>query len=255
MRVIVSRLDPNSSMRLQTSGHMGIVTFDRPDRRNALTQTMWKQLEDWCTSLPPKVELFILRGGGREFTAGSDIKEFATLSQSQANQAFEQMERAISTVENLDIPTVAVVNGPAYGAGFVLTLACDLRIGSQYASFGMPVGKLGITLQPPFIERMISHLGPSRTKEMVYTAKRYDAQTALQIGLLNELTTEERLDERAFEVARSILGQSKASISAVKRSVRSVLTEEHPKVGDWVDEFDFLEGVRAFNEKRSAHFR
>ncbi|KPV45091.1 enoyl-CoA hydratase/isomerase family protein [Alicyclobacillus ferrooxydans] len=254
MRVVVSRLE-ESSMRLQTSGRIGIVTFDRPDRRNALTQSMWKQLEDWCTNLPAKVELFILRGSGRDFTAGSDIKEFATLTGPQANLAFEQMERAIHAVESLKIPTIAVVNGPAFGAGFVLTLACDLRIGSEHASFGMPVGKLGITLQPPFIRRMINHLGPSRTKEMVYTAKRYDAETALRLGLLNELVTEDELDERAFAIARSILGQSKASMSAVKESVRSVLTETHPKVGDWVDEADFVEGVSAFNEKRIARFR
>ncbi|QSO55167.1 enoyl-CoA hydratase/isomerase family protein [Alicyclobacillus curvatus] len=126
----------------------------------------------------------------------------------------------MSAVENLNIPTIAAVNSPAYGAGFVLTLACDLRIGSQSASFGMPVGKLGITLQPPFIKRMMSHLGPSRTKEMVYTAKQYDAETAFRIDLLNDLTTEEQLDERAFAVARSILEQSKASILAVKESVR-----------------------------------
>lgn len=242
-------------MRLQTSGRTGIVTFDRPTRRNALTQSMWKQLEDWCHDLPPKVEVLILRGNGREFTAGSDIKEFARLTAAGANEAFAQMERAIHAVERLTIPTIAAINGPAYGAGFVLTLACDLRIGSDGASFGMPVGKLGITLQPPFIKRMVDHLGPSRAKEMVYTARTYNAETAFRMGLLNDLVSSEELDERVFRIARAILGQSKASIFAVKDSVRAVLTEAEPKTGAWVDEHDFMEGVRAFNEKRVARFR
>lgn len=242
-------------MRLQTTGPIGIVTFDRPDRRNALTQSMWQTLERWCEDLPAKVKLLILRGSGREFTAGSDIKEFAGLTAEEANVAFMVMERAIHAVETLKIPTIAAINGPAYGAGFVLTLACDLRIGSESATFGMPVGKLGITLQPPFIERMISHLGPSRTKEMVYTARQYDATTAYRMGLLNDMAPTGQLDEYVFSVARSILQQSKASIHAVKESVRAVLTDANPVMGAWVDEKDFVEGVRAFNEKRAAVFR
>ncbi|MCL6453941.1 MAG: enoyl-CoA hydratase/isomerase family protein [Alicyclobacillus sp.] len=255
MRVTVNRFEETGSMRLQTSGPIGIVTFDRPNRRNALTQSMWHTLEYWCSNLPAKVKLLILRGSGREFTAGSDIKEFARLTPAQANGAFEQMERAIHAVEMLPIPTIAAINGPAYGAGFVLTLACDLRIGSENATFGMPVGKLGITLQPPFIRRMVQHLGPSRAKEMVYTARQYDATTAYRLGLLNDIAPAGQLDEFVFSTARSILQQSKASIHAVKHSVHEVLNNPAPRTGAWVDDKDFVEGVAAFNEKRAAVFR
>jgi enoyl-CoA hydratase len=241
-------------MRLQTSGPVGIVTFNRPHRRNALTQSMWNTLKDWCENLPSKVKLLILRGGGDEFTAGSDIKEFAQLSAAGANTAFAAMEAAIQAVEDLKIPTIAAISGPAYGAGFVLSLACDLRIGSHEAEFGMPVGRLGITLQPPFIRRMIHYLGPSRTMEMVYTARTYDAKQALDIGLLNARVSESELDDYVFQTARSILQQSKASMLAVKASVRQVLEGELKAVGAWVDESDFYEGVQAFNEKRQARF-
>lgn len=253
MRVIVRRFEEASSMRLQTSGPIGIITFNRPHRRNALTRSMWETLEYWCDHLPAKVKLLVLRGSGEEFTAGSDIKEFAQLSADEANDAFATMEKAISAVERLCIPTVAAINGPAYGAGFVLSLACDIRIGSNLARFGMPVGKLGITLQPPFLRRMIAHLGPARSKELVMTARTYDATKALELGILSDVVNSERLDEQVFEVARSILSQSKASMFAVKDSVRRVLESDFT-VGDWVDARDFIEGVSAFNEKRAAHF-
>lgn len=254
MRVIVKRFGTDSSMRFQTSGQIGIITFNRPHRRNALTQNMWRTLEHWSTEMPAKVKLLILRGSGKEFTAGSDIKEFATLTPSMANQAFVQMEKAIHAVEVLPIPTIAAINGPAYGAGFVLSLACDMRVGTELSRFGMPVGKLGITLQPPFLRRLLHHLGPSRTKELIYTASSYDADTAFRLGLVSEVVPSKELDEHVFRLARTILQQSKASVRAVKTGVLQVLTNAAAAPENWVDEKDFVEGVRAFTEKRLAHF-
>jgi enoyl-CoA hydratase/carnithine racemase len=216
---------------------------------------MWATLQAWCEGLPEKVRVLILRGRPGEFSAGSDIKEFAMLSPGEANQAFMQMEAAISALERLPIPTIAVIDGPAFGAAFVLTLACDLRIGSHLATFGMPVGKLGITLQPPFLKRLVQHLGPGRTKELVYTAAQYDAREARRFGLLNAVTSPEDLDNYVIRVARTILQQSPASLHAVKVGVHRVLNQEPCELGTWVDEVDFMEGVRAFTEKRAAQFR
>lgn len=241
-------------MRFQVSGPIGIVTISRPRHRNALTREMWQTIERWSGTIGSKTKLLILRGSGKDFTAGSDIKEFARLTADDANEAFETMERAIAAIENLPIPTIAGINGPAFGAGFILSLACDLRIGSNYARFGMPVGRLGITLQTPFIRRMVQTLGPSRTKQLVYTAQSLSAEEAYRIGILNELVPAQDLDEHTFKLAKSILEQSQASLLAVKKSVNLFLANQVENHRQWVDKNDFVEGVQAFAEKRPTRF-
>lgn len=241
-------------MRLQMAGGVGIITIDRPQFRNALTQRMWHTLEQWCLHLPPRVRVLILRGRPGEFSAGSDIGEFSQMTPEQADGAFEQMERAIRAVESLPIPTICSIDGPAYGAAFVLTLGCDVRIGSERARFGMPVGKLGITLQPPFLRRLVQHLGPGRTTALVYTAGSYDAWEAKALGLLHAVTDSDRLDAEVMRLARTILEQSPASLHAVKKGVRDVLDGRADAGGHWVDARDFSEGVQAFREKRMARF-
>jgi len=253
MHVKVQRFQ-NSSMRFQISGPVGIITIDRPEARNALSREMWDTLRVWCSELPTRTRLLVLRGNGHDFTAGSDLKEFTNLSIKEANEAFEQMERAIQAVESLSIPTIASINGPAYGAGFMLALGCDVRIGSPLAQFGMPVGRLGITLQPPFVDRMIKHLGLSRTKELIFTSRSIDAQEGLAIGLLSRVVPELDLDAQTFAVAEVILQQSSASLSAVKSSITAVLVGKESPLQIWVDDKDFMEGVRAFKEKRKANF-
>jgi enoyl-CoA hydratase len=254
MRVVVERFNDQGTLRFQLAGPIGVITIDRPRQRNALTQQMWKTMGEWVRDLPPKIRLLVLRGAGDDFTAGSDIKEFSTLTVEQANTAFETMEDTIRAFENLSIPTIASINGPAFGAGFILALACDVRIGTENAKFGMPVGKLGITLQPPFLRRMIQTLGPSRTKDLVYTARTYKATQAMELGVLNYLVPSAQLDSETISLARRMLLQSRASLLAVKKNVQTVLSGTSVDIQDWVDSNDFTEGVRAFTEKRPAHF-
>lgn len=254
MRVIVERFNEQSTLRFQLAGPIGVITIDRQRQRNALTQAMWHTIGQWAGNLPDKTRLLVIRGAGDDFTAGSDIVEFSTLSVEQANVAFETMEHTIQTIEGLPIPTIASINGPAFGAGFILALACDVRIGTEKAKFGMPVGKLGITLQPPFIRRMIQTLGPSRTKDLVYTARSYNANQAFDLGVLNYLVPDGKLDSETISLARRMLLQSRASLLAVKKNVQTVLSNSSVDLQDWVDGTDFPEGVKAFTEKRQAQF-
>ena len=131
---------------------MAIVTLHRPQARNALTVQMWEELAQVVRQAAdnPKNRVLLLRGRGEQFTAGSDLKEFHSMSLDEAEAAFRVMDQAITTVEQLPLPTIAVINGPAMGAGLQLALACDLRIGSPLAKMGMPVGRLGITLDYSF---------------------------------------------------------------------------------------------------------
>src|SRR5699024_8176954 len=136
-----------------------------------------------------------------------------------ANEAFDFMEEAISTFEKLPLPTIALIDGPAMGAGFELALSCDLRIGTSSAKMGIPVGRLGITLSQDCVSRIIEFIGRSRTLDLVYTGRISGAEEGLNLGLLNYLVPEkEQIIPDSLKIAEKITEQSPASLLAVKRS-------------------------------------
>jgi len=254
VRVLIKRV-VDGKITLQETSKIAIVTINRPSARNAMTTQMWTELTDIAGEVRAnrKIKVMVLRGMPGQFTAGSDIKEFSEMSVEEANQEFELMEEAISTVESLQIPVIGSLDGPALGAGFVLSLACDIRIGSHRTRMGIPVGRLGITLGPAFVRRIVRLIGPSRTKELVFSGRIYDAATSFQLGLLNQMVETHHLDHSALELADTIMGQSRAAVQAVKRSVDlSYRTTE--TAWNYVDPVDFPEGCLAFVEKRSPRF-
>ncbi len=262
MKITISRIETDGKIKLQESGGIAIVTIHRPQQRNAMTKDMWRELTRVGKLIVknPKNKVVILRGGKDQFTSGSDIKQFNQLSVEDANEAFQYMEEAISTFEKLPLPTIGVINGPAMGAGFELALACDLRIGSSSTKMGIPVGRLGITLNQQFAARIVHFLGKSRTLDLVYTGRILPADECYQLGLLNYLVTdEEDINHYTLKIARKILEQSPASILAVKRSTAhslpSVSIPWDTGITNSVDPVDFPEGVRSFVEKRKPNFK
>lgn len=261
MKVIISRLDPKAKITLQETAGLAIITMHRPHLRNALTAKMWSELAELGESVVqnPKNKVLLLRGASQQFTAGSDIKEFHTMSLREAENTFVLMEKAISTFEQLPIPTIGVINGPAMGAGLELALACDIRIGSHQARMGIPVGRLGITINQKFAQRLVDLIGPSRTKDLVYTGRIFDAEECLRLGLLNYLVKEDELDRFALEKGHLVASQSPASVYAVKRSVAMCLNRMEIPWGStstvFVDPHDFPEGVASFVEKRPPNFQ
>ncbi|OUM84691.1 MAG: 3-hydroxybutyryl-CoA dehydratase [Bacillus thermozeamaize] len=260
MKVHISRMSPQEKITLQETAGLAIITLHRPHLRNALTVQMWDELAGVVQRVPdnPKNRVLLIRGTGEQFTAGSDLKEFHRMSLEEAEEAFRVMDKAISAVERLPFPTVAVINGPAMGAGLQLALACDLRIGSPLTRMGMPVGRLGITLDASFTKRLVDLIGPSRTKDLVYTNRIYDAEECYQLGLLNYLVEEEQLDRFAVEKGYLIASQSPASLQAVKRNVALVKPRHevpwgHPR-HTFVDPIDFPVGVASFVEKEKPRF-
>lgn len=260
MKVEIKRMEQEEAkITYQEAGGIVIITIHRPQRRNALSQDMWRELRLAAEkSLQNKKNrVVIVRGSGTQFTSGSDIKEFHEMTLEEAEASFVTMEESIFYIENLPLPTVGVINGPAMGAGLELALACDLRIGSEHVKMGIPVGSLGITLNNKFAYRLVKLLGPSVTKELVYTGKILGAKEAYDKGLLNRLVSAKELDRAAIEMAKVISSQSPASLKAVKQavaestdSVKQLWDESTP----FVDPVDFPEGVAAFVEKRKPNF-
>lgn len=260
MKVKISRMEEEEAkITYQETGGMAIITIHRPQKRNALSQSMWKKLYDLAEKAVSnsKNRVLVLRGSGRQFTSGSDLYEFNELTVEEAEEAFVVMERTIAYFELLPMPTLCVINGPAMGAGLELALACDMRVGSENTKLGIPVGNLGITLNNRFAHRLVMLLGPSKTKELVYMGKVYDGTQAHQHGLLNELVDSETLDNHALNMASRIASQSPRSLLAIKRAVAES-TESTPELWEgktnFVDPEDFPEGVSAFVEKRKPNF-
>lgn len=261
LEVKISRLEEEEAkITYQESGGIAIITIHRPQKRNALSQKMWKKLYVLAEKAVKntKNKVLLLRGSGRHFTSGSDLYEFNKMSVEEAEEAFKVMEQTITYFELLPMPTLCVINGPAMGAGLELALACDMRIGSENTKLGIPVGNLGITLNNRFAHRLVSLLGPSKTKELVYMGKIYDGTQAHQHGLLNELVDSNDLNTHSLNMASRIASQSPRSLLAIKRAVAES-TESAPELWEgttnFVDPEDFPEGVSAFVEKRKPQFK
>lgn len=261
MRVGIKRMtEEQAKITLQETGGLAIITIHRPQKRNALTANMWDQLAQIGQQVleNPKNKVLLLRGAGEQFTAGSDLGEFHEMSLEEAENAFVLMEKAISTIEGLPLPTIGVINGPAMGAGLELALACDLRIGSDKARLGIPVGKLGITLNNKFAKRIVDLVGPSVTKELVYLGRILKADEAYSLGMLNYVVDEAELDRYAFKMGKLVASMSPASLLAVKKSVNECINSA-PVLWNgstpFVDQHDFPEGVAAFVEKRAPQFK
>jgi enoyl-CoA hydratase/carnithine racemase len=260
MKVSTTRLEKEDAKIIyQETAGLAIITIHRPQAKNALTAIMWDELRKLALKAleNSKNKVLLLRGYGQQFTAGSDIKEFNSISLEKSEEAFVHMEKTISTIEHLPLPTIAVINGPAMGAGLELALACDIRIGSEKAKLGIPVGKLGITLNNKFAARLVNLIGPSMTKDLVYTGKFLKTEEAYRVGMLNYVTQEKDLDRYAIRLGKLVASMSPASVLAVKQSVQECI-DSAPVLWKsstpFVDAKDFPEGVRAFVEKRPPQF-
>lgn len=262
MRVTISQVEADGKIILQESAGLAIVTIQRPRLKNAITSGMWRELAEIGRLIPenPKTRVVILRGSKDQFCSGSDLKEFSQMSINEAHEAFRLMEQAISTFEKLPLPTIAAINGPALGAGFVLSLACDLRVGTSKAKMGIPVGRLGITLNQMFVKRIADLIGGSRTMDLVYTGRLLDASECCQLGLVNYMVPDdEDVDHFTLLLAKKVMEQSPASLLAVKRSVAynkpALSFPWDTGTASSIDANDFPEGVRSFVEKRKPNFK
>lgn len=237
------------------------LTINRPHVRNAFTVSMWSELNRIVDQIrtDPRIRVVIIQGAGDEaFTSGSDIGEFAAMTIEEADAGFQIMEEAISAVESLPMPTIACLNGYALGGGLELALACDLRIASERATLGMPIARLGIMISPRFAKRIVDLIGPSRTKDLLYTGRLVGASDALHMGLVNYFVLSHALKATTSEVAHRVAGLSGASIRAAKEAVALCLplSEASSSQGPYfIDRLDFPEGVAAFLAKREPRFQ
>jgi enoyl-CoA hydratase len=185
----------------------------------------------------------------------SDIREWAQATPEQVVLSFTRMEAACTAIEELPVPVIAKVRGPAAGAGCQLALACDLRIFAAGASIGMPIARLGILISPAFANRLAVCGGASVAGELLYTGRMVRAEEAVRLGLANACVPGDELDHQVDVVVDSILHMSAASIRAAKLAIGQVAAPARlaalAAAGPPIDSEDFRRGVEAFVKRRN----
>lgn len=243
-------------LSVNVAGFIATIDIIRPRFLNAMTTDMWAKLRDTARELGHRddVRVTVIRGAGRAFTSGSDIGELARLGPDGAEDSFVVMVEALAAIENMPCVTIASIAGPALGAGLELALACDLRVASEEARFGMPIGRLGITVSPGFAARMVRLGGEGVAKDLLLAGRVLTAGEALRAGFAQYVTEPGGLEEATRRLAERAASMSPASVRAAKR----VLADLSPRPDDtgvrFTDPHAFPEGVQAFLERRDPRF-
>lgn len=246
-------------------GPVAWLTFNRPDSRNALTFDMWEEMGRVCDELAgdPDFRVLVLTGAGdRAFVAGTDINQFKTFTDPEHAIDYEKrIGGVVDKLERFPRPTIAMIRGYAVGGGAAIALACDLRVCTPDAKFGIPIARtLGNTLASRGVARMIDLLGPSRAKEIIFTARMIPADVAHTAGLANEVHPPDEIEQRVTELAETIAGHAPITIQTFKETVRRILDERAPEryedliLQAYMSE-DFKEGVHAFLDKRKPDWK
>ena len=223
---------------------------------------MWPELEEAALEFEhdPAVRVVILRGAGdRAFVSGADISEFRTHDDGGRDRG---MLQAIAALSHLSKPLLCAIHGFCIGGGVAISLTADLRYSADDGQFAIPAAKLGVGYPMAGIEMLADLIGPSSTKEIFFTGRRFDAQEALRMGLINAVYPKAQLDEAVLATADQIASNAPLTLRSVKKIVLELGRSPDDRDHEGVDESvracfasrDFEEGARAFMEKRSPRF-
>jgi enoyl-CoA hydratase/carnithine racemase len=230
------------------------VTFDRPEAHNAMTYAMYEALFDACerADADDEVRALVLRGaGGRAFVAGTDIRQFLDFETGDDGIAYEaRIERVVGRLEAVGKPTIALVDGFAMGSGLVLSAACDLRICSPDAKFGLPIARtVGNCLSMENYARLAAVVGEARLKDIVFTARAVEAPEALSIGLATEVVDD--AEGRVEELCALVAGHAAVTMRVTKEALRRLrpLADGDDLVREAYASEEFRRRIKAFLER------
>ena len=244
---------------------LACLTINRPKALNALNQATLAEIGAALEDIRDDAGisgLIVTGAGGKAFVAGADITEIASITGVEASDFTRHGQAVFDLLEDLGKPSVAAVNGFALGGGCELAMACTLRLATEWARFGQPEVKLGVTPGFGGTQRLPRLVGKGRALQMILTGDSIDAQEAHRIGLVNEIVVAEKLLERAAEILRKIATNAplavRFSIEAVNRGLQCGQAEglviESALFAVCASSEDKKEGTAAFLGKRQAQF-
>ena len=249
-------------------GAIGWLTFNNPERRNAVSLDMWQGIPRALEAFEAdaEVRVIVLRGAGdKAFVSGADISQFERERGDQAANKVYSESAAIATraLEKLTKPAIAMIRGFCMGGGLVIALSCDLRIASDDSKFGIPAAKLGLGYGYEGVQRLVEVVGPTLTSEILFTARQFTATDALAMGLVNRVSSVEELERVVQEYAAMISANAPLTLRAAKLAIKQTLQdparrkldEVRAAVATCFDSEDYAEGRRAFAEKRKPRFQ
>jgi enoyl-CoA hydratase len=248
-------------------GRVGIITFNNPEKRNAVSYEMWEAaeriLEDFAAD--PEVRVIVLTGaGGKAFVSGADISKFESERASQeATQRYNTLiDRLYDRIYTIEKPTIAMIRGYCIGGGLNLAICCDMRFATPESRFALPAAKLGLGYGYSGLRRYIETLGPAVTKEIFFTGRQIDTEEALRWGLVNHIVVDDALEQTVMDTANMIADNAPLTIKGIKIATVEALRDPADRDLKRCDEAvaacfasrDYVEGRQAFMEKRKPNF-
>ena len=244
-------------IRCERRGQRADIVIDRREARNALTWAMYDELESALDDVAGDrdTRVLVIRGAGRTFSAGTDIAQFAEFQSAADGIAYERrVERVVVRLADQRMPTLAVVEGIAAGAGLLLSAACDLRVCTPDARFGAPIARtLGNTLSVASLRRLIALLGAARVRTLLLTATMMDAHEALACGFASAIVAPTDLDAHVDSLCGRLLAHAPLTMQTTKQGIDRVIdgrSEDDDLLRLVYGSADFAEGVSAFRDKR-----
>jgi enoyl-CoA hydratase len=247
---------------------IGVITFNNPDKRNAMSLEMWEGFGEALTALrdDETVRVVILRGaGGKAFVSGADISQFEkTRHNAAASEQYAKRSAAQrALLADFPKPTIACIEGFCLGGGMQVAMLADIRLAAHGSQFGIPAARLGIAYGYDGLKHLVSLVGPSWARLLMYTGMRIESAEALRIGLVERLFPIDELWGETMAIAHAITENAPLAIKAAKITIAQVLKDESQRDMDAIkaighacmDSADFREGRQAFMEKRKPRFQ
>jgi 2-(1,2-epoxy-1,2-dihydrophenyl)acetyl-CoA isomerase len=253
------------SIEYHRDGNVGIVTLNRPDKLNALTDEMYSRLTELFTQLQTddSVRTVIVTSAGRAFCSGSDVANMVNADPVAARARMQTRHAMITAIANLEKPVIAAVRGVAAGIGFSIAMACDLIVASDTAKFSQIFKKIGLVPDGGAVYFLTQRIGIARAKELVYTARMLPAEEAREWGLINRVVPDAELEANALALAQELAGSATFALALAKKMFQAMyvptletqLEQENLYQSTAKLTEDHVEGVAAFKEKRAAVFK
>jgi enoyl-CoA hydratase/carnithine racemase len=253
-------------LRVERDGPTGRLVLDNPARRNAIGAEMWRAIPEAIGAFDADaaIRCIVIRGEGTQaFAAGADISEFEgnRSSDDQVREYEAATARAHHAIESSSKPVIALIHGFCVGGGLAVALSCDLRYAGASSRFAIPAARLGLGYGVHGTGRLVATVGHAAAREIMFSARRYDAEEALAMGLVNRVLPDAQLDEYVRNAALELAANAPLTIAASKAVINALAEPEgdfsaaEAAVERCMGSADYVEGRRAFMEKRPPAFK